>query len=204
MFGASLGFFSDFGCLPLTQRLVTLALATLMLAGAGLASAHSGGAVIPHKLSAIEVRGELPAPPAGVSPIKFGEFFRMPVGPYGLEPSEKLLALNGKRVRLVGYMVREENPAAGCFMLSPLPVTLGDEDESLSDDLPPSTVFVHLANSRERNAPYIPGLIHLTGTLEVGAKDEAEGRVSAVRLILDAPISKRILGAKPMTRAASK
>jgi hypothetical protein len=183
--------------------IAAIAAATLLF-GTNCVSAHSGGAVVPHKLPTVEVHGELPPPPAGVASIKFGEFFRMPVGPYGLEPSEKLLALNGKRVRLVGYMVREENPAAGCFILTPLPVTLGDEDEALSDDLPPSTVFVHLASSRDRNAPYIPGLIHLTGTLEVGAKDEAEGRVSAVRLILDAPISKRILGAKPMTRAASK
>jgi hypothetical protein len=185
-------------------RYVAAVAAATLLLGTSYASAHSGGSVVPHKLPAIEVHGELAAPPAGVTSIKFGEFFRMPIGPFGLEPSEKLLALNGKRVRLVGYMVREENPAAGCFMLSPLPVTLGDEDESLSDDLPPSTVFVHLANTRDRNAPYIPGLIHLSGTLEVGAKDEAEGRVSAVRLILDAPISKRIMGAKPLSRASTK
>jgi hypothetical protein len=40
--------------------------------------------------------------------------------------------------------------------------------------------------------------------LEVSAKDEAEGRVSAVRLILDSPISKKIMGAKPLNHAASK
>lgn len=186
------------------RRLANAAAATLVLFGAGYASAHSGGAVVPHRLPAVEVHGELAAPPAGVVSLKFGEFYRMPIGPYGLEPSEKLIAANGKKVRLVGYMVREENPAPKRFMLSPLPVTLGDEDESLSDDLPPTTVYVHLTNTRDRNAPYIPGLIQLTGTLEVGAKDEAEGRVSAVRLVLDPPSSKRFMGAKPLIRAASK
>lgn len=189
--------------LSLLRHIAAVATVTFLL-GTSYASAHSGAAVMPHTSPAIEVHGELAPPPAGVSSIKFGEFYRMPIGPLGLEPSEKLLASNGKRVRLVGYMVREENPAPNRFMLSPLPVTLGDEDESLSDDLPPSTVFVRLTNTHDRNVPYIPGLIHLTGILEIGAKDEAEGRVSAVRLILDAPISKRIMGAKPLSHAASK
>lgn len=185
------------------RRVAGIVSATLALLGADFAFAH-GAAVVPHTLPAVEVRGELAAPPVGVMPLKFGEFYRMPIGPMGLEPSEKLLASHGKRVRLVGYMVREENPAPNCVMLSPLPVTLGDEDESLSDDLPPTTVYVHLTNARERNVPYIPGLVQMTGTLEVGAKDEAAGRVSAVRLVLDPIASKRLMGAKPLGRHASK
>ena len=186
------------------QGFFGLAIASLMLLTTEPALAHGHGAIVPHRLPSVEVSGELPAPPAGVSALKFGEFFRMPIGPLGLEASEKLLSLNGKRVRLVGYMVREENPAPGRLLLSPLPVSLGDEDESLSDDLPPTTVYVHLENIRQRNAPYIPGLIHLTGTLEVGAKDEEEGRVSTVRLILDPSTSKRFMSAKPLVRSASK
>jgi len=182
---------------------VLLAALTIVLAP-GIASAH-GNAVTPHRAPTLEVRGELPPPPAGIAALKFGEFFQMPVGPLGLEPSEKLTALNGKRVRLVGYMVREETAAtAGRFLLSPLPVTLGDEDESLADDLPPTAVFVHVQGAKERGTPFIPGLLKLTGTLEVGAKDEADGRVSAVRLVLDSQTSKRILGAKPMLRTAAK
>lgn len=177
-------------------------LAGFLLAGAsGLAAAH-GATVVPHRAPALEVRGELPPPPVGVEAIKFGEFFRMPVGPYGLEPTEKLVAMNGRRVRLVGYMVREETPAPGRFLFSPLPVSLGDEDESLSDDLPPTTVFVHLPGGKERKSPYVPGPIHLTGTLEVGAADEPDGRVSSIRLLLDGATAKRILGAKPLLRAA--
>ncbi len=171
--------------------------------GSGPAAAH-GGAVIPHRVAALEVRGELPPPRAGVTGIKFGEFFRMLIGPFGLEPTEKLLALNGKPVRLVGYMVKEEMPSAGRFLLSPLPVSLGDEDESLSDDLPATAVFVHLQGSKNQDTPYIVGLIQLTGTLEVGARDEADGRVSAVRLMLDPQVSKQILRAKPVLRASAK
>lgn len=186
---------------PSMCRGAALLVGLMVAVGSGPAAAH-GGAVIPHRVAALEVHGELPPPRAGVTGIKFGEFFRMPIGPFGLEPSEKLLALNGKPVRLVGYMVKEETPTAGRFLFSPLPVALGDEDESLSDDLPATTVSVHLNSSK--NAPYIAGLIQLTGTLEVGAKDEADGRVSSVRLVLDPQVSKQILRAKPLQRASAK
>lgn len=181
----------------------TLLLGLLAALGPGLAAAH-GAAVVAHRVAALEVRGELPPPRAAVTSLKFGDFFRMPIGPFGLEPSEKLLALNGKPVRLVGYMVREELPVPGSFLFAPLPVTLGDADESLSDDLPPTTVAVHLAGPGRRRAPYVVGLIRLEGTLEVGTRDEADARLSAVRLILDPQVSHRILHAKPALRAAAR
>lgn len=191
-------FYSSFGPMFRNGGLLVGLLAAL---GSGPAVAH-GGAVVPHRAAALEVRGELPPPRAGVAAIKFAEFFRMPIGPLGLEPSEKLMALNGKVVRLVGYMVKEDTPTAGRFLLSPLPVSLGDEDESMSDDLPPTAVSVHLRGSK--NPPYVAGLIQLTGTLDVGAKNESDGRVSSVRLVLEPEISKQILRAKPLLRASAK
>lgn len=187
-----------------SQAITGAALLLALLAGLLPATSHAhGAAIVPHRLAAIEVRGELPPPKPGVASIKFGEFFRMPVGPNGLEPSEKLLALNGKPVRLVGYMVRDETQGAGHFLFSPLPVLLGDEDESLSDDLPPTAVTVHLQGVGKQNIPWIDGLIQLTGRLEVGALDEGDGRVSSVRLILDPQLSRRILRARPIVRAAA-
>jgi hypothetical protein len=173
-----------------------------MLLPAPAVRAH-GSQLVPHHVAALAVHGELPPPPAGVTNIKFGEFFRMPVGPRGLEPTEKLLALNGRRVRLVGYVVREEEPVPGRFLLSPLPVSLGDEDESLADDLPPTAVFVHLQGVKDRRVPYIDGLIKLTGVLELGPQEEGGGRISSLRLLLDPQLSKQILGAKPMLRATA-
>lgn len=194
------------GVVPSTHligRSVVLVVGLITTLASGLAVAH-GGAVIPHRVAALEVRGELPPPRAGVTSIKFGEFFRMPIGPLGLEPTEKLMALNGKPIRLVGYMVKEEIPTTGRFLLSPLPVSLGDEDESLSDDLPATAVSVRLQGARNRVTPYVGGLIQITGNLEVGARDEADGRVSSVRLLLDPQISKQILRAKPLLRASER
>jgi hypothetical protein len=135
--------------------------------------------------AALAVTGELSPPPSGVTDLKFRELFKLPIGPRGLEPSEKLIGLNGKRVRMVGYMAKEENPTSGMFILSPLPVNMGDEDESFADDLPASAVFVHLESAGNKFASYLPGLIKLTGTLQFGPQEEPDGRVSTVRLLLD-------------------
>ncbi len=137
--------------------------------------------------AALSPDGAAPAPPAGVSDLKFREFFHMPIGPRGLAASDKLLALAGKRVRIVGYMAKQATPTSDFFILAPLPVALADEDDSLSDDLPASSVFVHLESGATptRAVPYYAGLLRLTGTLSLGPREEADGHVSTVRMQLD-------------------
>jgi hypothetical protein len=149
---------------------------------------------IPAALSALKDAG--PAP-EGMTDLKFREFFRLPVGPRGLEPTEKLISLAGKGVRIVGFMAHHETPMADTFILSPVPVTLGDEDESLADDLPVSVIFVHSAQSEGRTFPFYPGLLRLTGTLSVGAQEEADGHVSTVRLQLDPELARQMLTGQP-------
>jgi hypothetical protein len=156
----------------------------------GNGQAARPGAAAPGTPAAVAVRGgAAPALPPGVTELKFGEFFKMPIGARGLEASQKLLALAGQRVRIVGYMARQETPTPGFFMLAPLPVALGDQDEILSDDLPASTIFVHLGRGAQSAAPprvpYYAGLLRLTGTLRLGPSDESDGHVSTVRLVLD-------------------
>lgn len=57
------------------------------------------------------------APDAPV--LSFRDFYKLPVGPRRLEPTHKLLTLREKRVRVQGYMVKEEEPLPGLFMLTP-------------------------------------------------------------------------------------
>jgi hypothetical protein len=141
----------------------------------------------------LAVRKELGAPPAGVTELKFRDVFKLPVGPKGLQPTEKLLSLDGKRVRIVGYMAQQESPSKGAFLLSALPVLLGEEDESLADDLPASSILVELPKSRDVLVPPLPGLLQLTGTLRVGMRaDPASGRATAAQLVLD-PAPERAL-----------
>ena len=150
--------------------------------------------------SSIAVEGPLPALPAEVTDLKFRELFTLPIGPRGLTPSAKLIALAGKRVRMVGYMAKQETPLAGLFILSPLPVLMGDADDSLADDLPASAVFVHVDAAGEAPVPYFSGLLRLTGTLQLGAFDEADGHVSAVRLMLDADLAQAMAAPASHTR----
>jgi hypothetical protein len=121
----------------------------------------------------------------GATDLLFRDFYRMPVGPRGLEPTDKLLRLNGQPVRIRGYMAHQELPMAGLFVLSPLPVSMGDEDDSLADDLPPSVVFVHLDGQSPRPVPHVPGIVQVTGVLSLGPREEADGHVSHVRLLVD-------------------
>lgn len=165
------------------------------------ASAHEAGHehAQPPMSSALQVNGPLPALPSGVTELKFSEIYTLPVGPRGLEPSAKLLSLNGKQVRLVGYMAKQDEATPGVFILSPLPVLMGHEDESFADDMPATSVFVHLHDAQQING-YVPGLINLSGVLNVGEWHEADGRISYVRLQLDAAQSAQLV--RPETTAA--
>jgi hypothetical protein len=183
-----------------TPSLLALLFASCALVGT--AWAHGGIESHPAPAS-VAVKGTLSAPPPGVTDLKFREMFKMPIGPKGLELSEKLSELAGKKVRMVGYMVAQDDDTPGQFILSPLPVEVGDEDESLSDDLPASSVFVHAAPAAaQRDIPHLRGLISVTGTLRVGPREEAGGRVSSFQLELDDSASKVFTDAAGSARTA--
>ena len=129
----------------------------------------------------------LPPLPRGVTELKFSEFFATPVGPAGLTFTDKLVSLDGKRVRITGYMVEQEKGVPGVFLFSALPIQLHDHDSALADDLPAAVVHVTVPTCRDRQVPYTRGLMLLTGTLSVGPCDEPDGRISLVRLALDPP-----------------
>ena len=135
------------------------------------------------KTSATETEYTLPA---GVTELNLKEFYKFPVGPLGLEPTQKLLSLKDKRVQITGYMVKEEEPSAGLFMLAPLPVSLAEKEDGPADDLPPATLFVHVpTGDKNKIIAYLPGIWRLTGILKLGNQDEANGRISYTRIILD-------------------
>jgi hypothetical protein len=130
----------------------------------------------------------IPPLPSQTRSLRFEQFFRLPVGPLGLEPSADLLAAHGQRVRLFGYMVLSDSPRPGTFLMAALPVTLAEQADGQADDLPPAVVTVRLpAGQTDRPMPYVPGILMLEGRLEVGLEDEPDGRRSLVRLAVDWP-----------------
>lgn len=136
--------------------------------------------------AALMVTKKPSAPPAGVEDLKFRDLFKLPVGDKGLEPGERLLALDGKRVRVIGYMVKQPVAPKGSFLLSPLPVEVSDEDEPLADDMPASTIAVTVRGAVPRPIGWSRGLVQAIGLLKVGAyTDAATGRVFPAQIILD-------------------
>jgi hypothetical protein len=107
-------------------------------------------------------------------------------GPAGLGPSAKARAHAGSRVRLVGFMARMEEPQVGAFWLAPRPVEC-DEGGAGTGDLPPEAVRVVVRSRPADPVEHLEGPIAVTGVLEVGNQPDAGGRVSAFRLLLDAP-----------------
>jgi len=182
-----------------------IALAVVFFTSAPVHAAPDAAAAAPRTPKLLAVRKDLGSPPAGVTDLKFRDIFKTPVGDKGLEPSATLLALDGKRVRMIGYMVRQPSASKGAFLLSPLPVEISDEDEPLADDLPPSVVAVEVGGAANKPIPLLPGLIQITGVLHVGAKtDAASSRVSSVQIALDAHLGKALLGGAAPTRPASR
>jgi hypothetical protein len=139
----------------------------------------------------------------GVSELKFNEFYKMPIGPKGLELTPKLLSLLGKKIRIVGYMAKTEPAIPSMFILSPVPVEMGDEDEKLVDDLPPNALFVHM-NDKQLMLPHIEGLINITGVLRAGSFTEPDGHISTFQLVLDPEIVKDFKRALATAHASSK
>jgi hypothetical protein len=121
---------------------------------------------------------------ATATPLDFHEFFEPSHS--RLEPTAKLLGLNGKRVRLSGFMVKMELPSKGAFYLAATPIFC-DEAGGGTGDLPPETVRVTVRSKGDAEVPFIPGPLEVSGVLEVGNQTDEDGRVSAVRLTLDRP-----------------
>jgi hypothetical protein len=107
-------------------------------------------------------------------------------GQAGLGPSARARAHAGSRVRLVGFMARMEEPQVGAFWLAPYPVKC-DEGGAGTGDLPLEAVLVVVRSRPTEPVEHLEGPIAVTGVLEVGNQPDAAGRVSAFRLLLDAP-----------------
>ena len=119
--------------------------------------------------------------------LSFNDFFKFPVSAKGLEMSPVLLQAHGKTVRLIGYMVQQENGSKpGQFLFTPRPVQMSEHADGDADDLPPATVLVKLSPEQAGWAvPHTRGLIQLQGQLSVGRQEGEDGRVTWVQLQLN-------------------
>lgn len=128
----------------------------------------------------------MPTLPEPAMVLNFKDFYASPVGPLGLEMSSVLHQAHGKSVVLTGYMVQQERPRPGQFMLTSRPVQMSEHADGEADDLPPATVVVILdPTQKDWAVPHVRGLIEVRGLLNVGRWEGKDNRVSWVQLQLD-------------------
>ena len=117
--------------------------------------------------------------------LQFERFFGV-VGDEGLRFTDYLASLSGQRVRVTGFMVREAQRQRGVFLLVQRPDVVQSAGQCVAPHLPPAIVHVHAPESSgSALVPYVPGRLTISGTLEIGARAEANGRNSWVRILLD-------------------
>ncbi len=118
--------------------------------------------------------------------LRFKDFFDNPVGPGGLVISNTLRGADGQVVRLVGYMVQQEHPMPGRFLLAQRPVQMSEHADGEADDLPPATALIRLdPGQQDWLVPHVRGLVSVSGTLRVGRDEALDGRVSWVQLQME-------------------
>jgi hypothetical protein len=117
-------------------------------------------------------------------PLKFSEFFEK--SDTTLKPTQHLLSLNGKHVKIDGFMAHMEEGPTGVFYICPQP-TFCDEEGGGTADLPPESVRVIVRSMKNEQVNFIPHAISVIGVLQVGYHQDDDGTVSNIRLILDGP-----------------
>jgi hypothetical protein len=118
------------------------------------------------------------------APLAFSEYFR--TGTARLEPSAKLLSLDGQRVRLTGFMAHMEDGPPGAFYLASRPVEC-DEGGAGTGDLPPDAVLVVVPWASGAEIPFLPGPLEVVGVLQLGPATRADGAPARIRIVLDRP-----------------
>jgi hypothetical protein len=101
------------------------------------------------------------------------------------------MRLKGQRVRMEGHMVRHYHDDPTVFLFAPVPAVHNQVEYMLADSLPTSLTHV-IMTVRPGDAPsWTPRRITVLGTLELGARQEIDGRVSHVRLLCDHVLDSR-------------
>src|SRR5262245_42146434 len=114
--------------------------------------------------------------------LSFDQFYLSPIGPRGLEMTPTLRRLDGRRVRIAGYIV--EVPATRDeFILAPVAIGQAAHDEGPADDLPPAHALVE-AGSLHGRPLALDRRIEVEGTLHLGRVERAIGP-SWVRIELE-------------------
>lgn len=133
-------------------------------------------------------------------PLAFHEF--LAPSTTELKPSDKLRSLNGKRVRILGFMAEMEHQPEGYFYLCSRPI-LCDESGGGIGELPIDAVRVVVRSSAKPPVKFVAPPLAVTGTLELGGQSENEQDSWAVRILVE-DFNQSVQLLKPITPKPNK
>jgi hypothetical protein len=132
-----------------------------------------------------QVRSQTRWVDAEARPLELQAFFKLPIGPKGLEVTQKVLDASGHLVRITGFMVKNEMPMQGAFMLAPRPIQLSEHADGDANDLPASVCWVYLDSSQKNwQVPHTPGPVTVEGHFTLKRVEGTDGSVSWFHLQL--------------------
>lgn len=117
--------------------------------------------------------------------LSFTNIFITPAGPTGLAYTDEIRKLEGKPVRMTGYMVRTVNKDPDAFMFTRFPVATFFEEYGIVDDVPPNFAVALLKPREGKGSAWQPFAVTVFGKLELGSRNEQDGRISYVRIRSD-------------------
>ena len=150
---------------------------------------------------AASTQAEVPDDLRELPELSFAEFFG-PIGSGGLEYSEKIRSLAGRRVRVRGFMVQQSERLPALFLFAGMPVKVDTRADCNETDTPPAMIHVFVPDATKA-LPFVPGSHFLSGTLEIGARAERDERISVARLVLDEPARAALFGTPPEARSVA-
>jgi hypothetical protein len=101
--------------------------------------------------------------------LRLKDIFKNPVGDLGLEYTDATRSLDGKQVRIVGFMSRSDWKRKDLFLLATFPLMLHDIEYGQADEIPPGAVLVKMPAGE--TAVHTQGPLMLAGTLRLGRFD---------------------------------
>lgn len=152
--------------LPLRSSSLLIALVTAGFAFAALCTSRNPAA---DKADATATVGQViqDIPEFGTWPeLRMKDMFESPVGDRGLAYSSVAKSLDGRQVRITGFMAQTDWKDHGEFLLATFPLILHDREYGQADEIPSGAVLVKMPPGE--TAAFTKGLLMLAGTLKLG------------------------------------
>lgn len=115
--------------------------------------------------------------------LNLENIIKKPVGPLGCEFTDEVKSLEGRQVRVTGFMVHTDWADRTTALVVSYPANISEREFGPCDDLPPTPLYVKVPALQFKG--FQRGVLSLAGTLRLGSAEEPYDHRSFIRLELD-------------------